>query len=445
MQPTRREIIGTAASLGLALPAVVPGLVRAASPNETVGHASVGAAARAWGDLHEITQHRHAKLVAVCDVDERRFRQVAEAHPDVPRYKDWREMYEREGKRIDSVNVSTPDHGHAIQALTAMRMGIHVYCQKPLARWLHEVRRLTEYAEAHPELVTQLGIQSRSRMEYRLAVHMVESGLLGRVRRIHAWSNKDGWGGGSGRPEQTHDVPDELAWDLWLSVAPQRPYTREVYHPRYWRNWFDFGSGLMGDMGAHILDSPVSALQLGPPLRIRSEGPKSDAERWPDAAKVEYHFAGTSRTVGDEIQLTWHSGGMRPGEAVAQHLPEDQDVPDQGSLLVGEDATMLLPHFGAPRVYPREILRDYDRPELEADNHYLQFIDAVRGEGEVRAPFRYGGPLTETVLIGTVAQHVPGRTLEWNAEACRFDDEQANELLWREYRSEWRDELLSQA
>jgi len=434
MTLTRRRMIGWTASLGGGL-LLGPQLVRAASPNSVVRHAAVGVAGMGWGDIRSLARHSKLRIVALCDVDEGRFGNAANAHPDARRYKDWREMLDREHDKIDSVSISTPDHMHAIIAMATMQLGKHLYCQKPLAKWLHETRRLTEYAATRP-IVTQLGTQHHSGVAFRMARQMVQDGVIGKVKRAHTWSNKR-WGGGQGRPAQTHDVPDGLDWDLWLGVAPKRPYTRGAYHPGDWRNWMNFGCGLLGDMAAHIFDPVIMALELGPPLRVHSTGPKPDVERWPASAHVQYHFAPTRYTATDDFSLMWYDGDTLPPQEVTSQLPEGMRLPESGSMMIGEEGAMLLPHVSGPQFFPQEKFAGIDRPRVPSDDHYRQYVNAILGEGEVRTPFAYGGQLTETILIGTVSQHLPDRTLQWDAQACRFDDAQANGLLSRPYRDGW--------
>ncbi len=444
-QSTRRTFLKSIGSFGVAAPAVMPRLVRAAPANSRVRHASIGANGMAWSDITSLTKSEHLDLVAVCDVDKSRMGKAKKKFPDAAYYQDYRKLFDKEEKQLDSVNVTVPDHMHAKIALEAMHRGKHVYCQKPLCHDIWEVRRLTQEAR-RTGVVTQMGIQIHSWLEYRMAVQMLRDGVIGKVREAHIWSDKSKTA--DGRPEKTDPVPESLDWEKWLGTAPYRPYVKDVYHPHSWRAWLDFGTGNTGDMGCHIFDPVVSGLGLTTPFRVRSEGPAPTKENWPAWAKVHHEFPGTPYTAGKTLPATWYFGGKKPSKEKVP-LQKGRDLPSQGSVLIGEKGTMLLPHIGAPQLLPREDFADVKRPDLESKkggraSHWIEFVDACRGEAETGASFDYSGPLTEAVLLGNVASFYPKKTLYWDATRGEITNlEEANEHLRRTYREGWKSDLLS--
>lgn len=434
---TRRSFVKSVASLGLALPALrASQLVRAASPNGLLRHASFGANGMAWADISSLTGSKTLKLVAVCDIDEARFDKVGKQFPDVARYTEWRKMLEKEDKNIDSVNVTVPDHMHASIALSALRLGKHVYCQKPLTKWVSEARALRLESQKRPKQMTQMGIQIHSSTEYRLGVHLIQSGVIGKIKRVHSFEAKS-WGGKGERPAETSEIPAGFNWDHWLGVAPVRPFAKGAYHPGNWRRWCDFGTGTFGDMGCHILDPVFKSLELTAPLTVQSVGPAATPEQWPERATVHYTFPGTKFTAGDTIEVTWYDGGEIPSAEV-MGLMEDMKPPRAGSIFIGEKGVMVMPHVAGPRLFPKTQFADFKMPDVGPDNHWAQFVNACRGEGKTRTPWSYAGPLTESVLLGTVALRFPNQPLTWDAANLKVPNfADANQWTHRQYRDGW--------
>ena len=346
-------------------------------------------------------------------------------------------MLKKVGGEIDAVNVATPDHTHAPASMSAIRLGKHVYCQKPLTHDVHEARQLRLAAAKH-RVVTQMGIQIHSHADYRTAVRIIRDGMLGKIKEVHSWSNKR-WGYDGAAPEATA-VPAGLAWDHWLGTAPARPYASGHYHPGDGRRWVDFGCGTMGDMGIHILDPVASAIELGLPTQIVSaspEAPPKDSHAM--ANRVEYRFDGT-RFVVPGFKLTWYDGGLYPD---ASDWPLTEKLPDQGSMFVGEKGCMLLPHIAAPRLFPEADFKDYEVPREPGANHYHLWVEACLGEGKTTAGFDYAGPLTEVLLLGVVANRFPGQRLDYDAEKVAIPNfAPAHALLRRQYRKGWEVEGL---
>lgn len=428
---SRRAFLKTLGAAALAAPFVTRGL---SSPNSRLAHACFGAGGMAWSDMKALGNCSGVEIVAVCDVDLRRTDDARRRFPNARIYQDWRELLDKE-KHIDSVNVSTPDHMHAPIAVSAMQLGKHVYAQKPLAHDVHEVRRMTEIAR-EKKVVTQTGIQIHSTAQYRSAVQALRDGVIGKVKEVHSWCPKS-WGDPSPRPDTSSPVPDGFDWELWLGVCAERPFIGNgYYHPAAWRKRLDFGTGTLGDMGCHLFDPVFSALDLTPPRSVRSEGAPPNAWNWALDGKVLFHFAGTERTAAKILSVTWYDGTSKPPAAITALLEGDL-LPNAGSIFVGTEGALVLPHVGWASLHPRAKFRGFSLPDVGETDHYAQFVSACRGEGKTTAGFAHGGPLTETILLGGIASRFPNSTLEWNTAKMAFGSDAANRFLRREYRDGW--------
>ena len=404
----------------------------------TLRHASIGAAGQALSDLNAFARHPAFDLVAVADVDLCRMEPLQRRFPKVRVYQDWRELLAKERKNIDAVNVSLPDHMHCVVALEAMRMGKPVYVQKPLCNTLRETRLLTEEARKR-KLTTQMGIQVSSSRSQRYGEALVRSGIVGKIREVHTFSNKS-WGDDKPLPEVVDPVPAALDWDEWLGVGPMRPFKRGAYHPGEWRRRVGFGTGTLGDMGCHIYSPPYRALKLTSPTSVTAYGPSPSEESWATKARVKLTYPGTEYTAGDTVDMWWYDGGELPPDAIRE--PIGARFPDQGSVVVGTEGMLVLPHGSAPPfALPESKMAALPQIEIPERDHYAEFIDVVLGGGKERcsANFDYAGPLTESVLIGNVAAHFPGETLEFDAKGLSFPRKrEANQHLTRSYRNGWR-------
>jgi predicted dehydrogenase len=433
---SRRSFLKKAAAAGLTAPLFVRNLL-SAPPSGRVRHASFGADGMAAADLRSVASHASVQVVCADEVDTTRLTQVKKHFADakINIYQDWRVMLDKEAKNLDSVNVSTPDHMHAPMAMSAMQRGLHVYVQKPLAHDLYEVRRLTEEARER-KLVSQMGIQIHSDVTYRLAVELVRRSAIGLIEEVHSWSDKK-WGDPNPLPSRKDPVPASLNWEWWVGVAPFHPYLAGYYHPSNWRRRLDFGTGTFGDMGCHIFDPVFNALALTAPLSIRSEGAAPNRHNWADDALIHYVFPGTRYTSGKTVRVTWYDGSQRLPREVQARLGQ-QKLPGQGSLFIGTKGSMLLPHVSRPVLLPEKDFRNFQMPRIAGANHYHQYIDAILGKDTTSASFNYSGPLTESVLLGGVATHVPKTTLEWDAAKLSFrNSPRAQELVRRNYRKGW--------
>jgi len=433
-QYSRRTFLKTLGATALGAPFVTRGLM-ARSPHSVLRHASFGAGGMALSDLREIGRCPGVELVAICDVDLNRTEKALQLFPKAKVYQDWRVLLDQEGKNLDSANVSTPDHMHAPIAASALQLGIHIYCQKPMTHDVYEVRRMMKIAR-QKKVVTQMGIHMHSSAAFLTAVQVLRDGAIGKVKEVHSWCPKS-WGDPTPRPDRSDPVPANFDWNLWLGVCVERPFLGDrYYHPGNWRKRLDFGTGTLGDMGCHILDPIFTSLGLAPPISVRSEGPQPNAWNWALDGKVLYHFAGTSRTASKILPITWYDGASKPPAEIAAWL-EGDPLPEAGSIIIGTEGVMKLPNYVKPTLYPRAKFQGYQFPDLGEVNHYAQFVRACRGEGKTTTGFAYSGPLTETILLGGIASHFPHTTLKWNARKMKFDLAEANHLLRRPYRPGW--------
>jgi len=428
---TRRDALKTFVAAGLAVP--FARRVHAAPPSETLYHASFGASGMAGADIGSLSASKHFKLVAVAEVDLGRVGEIKKQFPDVKVYQDWRELLDKE-KNLNSVNISTPDHMHAPITMRAMQQGLHVYTQKPLTQTIYEARQLTRVA-AEKKLVTQMGIQIHSHPVHKEVVATIHEGAIGKVKEVHSWSGKQ-WGDTKPRPNREDPIPTDLNWDLWLGVASKRPFISGYYHPGEWRKRLDFGTGTFGDMGCHILDPVFASLALTAPESVQSLGDSTNEDSWGLNCQVRYTFPGTPHTI-EKPTLTWYNGDLRPPTEV-KALIGDRPLSGQGSIYIGTEGVLYSPYIDTPILLPTEKFKEYKTPKPPGDDHYLQFVEACRGNGKTSAPFEYSGPLTEFVLLGCLATRFPQTALEWDAPNLKVVNvQQANNFVRRHYREGW--------
>src|SRR5262245_21245100 len=402
--------------------------------NEKVRVAAVGVGGKGWSDITGVAGSPHVSVVALCDVDEseKHMGRAAKQFPAARRLGDWRKLLD-EAKEFDAVTVSTPDHMHAPVSLPMMQLGKHVFCQKPLTHTIHEARQMRLAAKKYG-VVTQMGNQIQSHEVYRTAVKLVHDGAIGKVKEVHSWqAGVMKWMLADDRPPGANPIPKTGRWDDWLGVAPERPFKEKIYHPFAWRAWQDFSNGQLRDFGCHILDPVFMALGLTAPATVRGESSPLNMEAWYQWSVVNYVFPGTERTAGKTLNLTWYDGVGKHPPREKLGLPDKVATPQAGSVLIGEKGTLLLPHVGKPKLFPE---REFD--PVPGVDHYVGWADACRGEGKTTSHFDYAGPLTETVLLGTVAIRVPGEVLKWDAAAMKVSNSaKADGLLRKTYRKGW--------
>lgn len=431
-QNSRRSFLKqvTAAGIGTAfLSSEVVG--RSRSALETVNIACVGVGGKGSSDMGETAVNNN--IVAICDVDEGRLGNAAKRFGKAQKYTDWRKLLEQ--KDIDAVTVSTPDHMHAPVSLAAMDLKKHVYTQKPLTNTVAEARKLTEAAAKHG-VVTQMGTQHHSTARIKNSIELVQSGVIGKVKEVHTWTDRPGhfWKQGLTRPNKSDAVPASLHWDLWLGVAPKRPFVAGLYHPFHWRGWWDFGTGALGDMGCHIFDPVFSALELGAPQTVSAKGPKPDKESGPLWCEVTYTFPATKYAAND-CKVVWYEAGRQPKREIML-APKDWPGSKNGVLFVGEKGNVFVGFPEKAELFPKVDFANHKMPENNDNNHYQQWTEAIKGNGKTSCPFSYAGPMTEAVLLGNVAYRSES-AIRWNAKKMTTGNEQADALIQREYRQGW--------
>ena len=451
---SRRQFLRTATVAGLAAPFFVscsstrPSL-RKVSPNAKLNHACIGVGGMGGVDIHEFVNHPRVQVVALCDTDAHTLEAAAKLAPGARLYSDWRELLDKEGNQIDSINAAVPDHMHFSIAFSAVEREKHVYCQKPLCHDIAEVRKLTR-AAVHKGVVTQLGTQMAATANERTAVQWLQEGRIGKITHAYLCSNRPGaienYRLKGPRPATGQEPPPWLSWDLWIGTAPVRPYAPNIYHPTKWRAWQDFGTGWSGDIGCHIFDPVWKGLGLHHPTTVTAEvqeswkdSPQRRADTWPQGDHITWTFPSSDRIQGDELVVEWFDGEFYPPEHIRKLYSADlKDYPSESSMLIGTEGSLLIPLGQEPILLPEDQFKAVKRPKLPPLNHYHQFIDACLGGPMTASHFAQTGPMTETVLLGTVAIRRPGEKLVWESKAMRFKNQpQADCLLARSYREGW--------
>ena len=427
---SRREVLQRTSLAGVAVWAAGRvGWAGGTSPNEKLNIAVIGCGNRGGANLAGVASQN---IVALCDVDDRQAAKAYQQYPQAKKYRDFRKMLAELDKEIDAVVVSTADHVHAPASMMAIKMGKHVYCEKPLTHNVTESRKLAEAAKQH-KVATQLGTQIHAGANYRRVVELVQSGAIGPVREVTCWMGRSGKRRpGGNRPKDTPPVPEGLDWDLWLGPAPQRPYHRS-YCPGAWRSWWDFGNGTLGDYGCHYMDLPFWALGLRHPTTVEGEGSPVNPETAPGSLMVRWEFP--ARGNAPPVKLTWCHGIDLPKVFEHPELAKDK----YGILFVGERG-MLAAHYGWRRLIPAAQYAGFKAPEPTIPSsigHHAEWIQACKTGGPTTCNFDYSGALTEAVLLGNVAYRV-GRRLQWDPVNLKaVDCPEADRYLRREYRKGW--------
>lgn len=456
----RRSFIKrTASVLPLAaVPSFAIGQTRSEIPaNERLNLAFVGVGGKG---VTSIIPLKNENIIAFCDVDERRitaargnprngevFSEIIDSSVKAGAkwYKDYRKMFEELGDKIDGVVISTPDHMHYPVAMTALNMGIHVYCEKPLTHTVQEARWLDQAARKNKKLATQMGNQGHSNAGVRLVREWMEAGVIGTVRELHSWTNRPIWPQGIGLPDHSEFipvVPRELDWKLWLGVAEDRPFD-PAYVPFNWRGWWDFGCGAVGDMGCHIMDAAYYGLDLSMPVAVQAVTQKANPHTAPSAAVVKLEFAASN--LHPKLNYFWYEGGLLP--PIPKGIPldffEDRNHLN-GSFFIGDDAVLYVDTYsGSIRIYPDEKFREL-RPNLPPQtiprvrgDHHKNWTDGIRGELIPCSNFEYAAGLTEMSLLGNLAMRA-GTRIEYDSKAMKVTNlPEANKWLTKEYPKGW--------
>ena len=450
---TRRNFLGaasTSAAAFMIVPRHVIGGPGYIPPSDKLNIACVGVGGKGRSDTTNISSEN---IVALCDVDDTqmaRFKkhakknkkdrpQLLQMYEKAPKYRDFRIMLEKE-KSIDAVTISTPDHTHAVVAMMAMKMGKHVFCQKPLTHTVHEARMLAKTAK-EMNVTTQMGNQGHASEEARLINEWIADGAIGDVHEVHVWTNRPIWPQGIEAPKEIPSVPPSLDWDLWLGPAPWRPY-HPAYVPFAWRGWIDFGTGAVGDMGAHILDHPYWALNLGAPATIQSSSSKFTKDSYPLASLVHYTFP--ARGNMPPVKLTWSDGGLTAQRP--EIIEQKRRLGDGGGGVLYEGSKGMLMHntYGkSPRIIHETEMKKYKRPEKtipRSPGIHEEWIEACKAGKKSTTDFSYAGALTEMMLLGNIATLMQDKNmiLEWDAKKMEITNQkEANDLLHFDYRKGW--------
>jgi len=452
----RRQFLrsSVAAAAGLAAPRPCWAILRD-SPSERVNVASIGAAGKGASDSEQVA--KVASVVALCDIDDRRLGPRRGVFPKARAFNDYRKLLDEMHKEIDAVIVSTADHSHAPASLSAMRLGKHVYCQKPLTHSVGEARRMREMARKQG-VVTQMGNQGTAADGFRRGVEIIRSGAVGGIREVHVWTNRPfrDWKNGVMywkqapdlvvRPKSGDPAPSHVHWDLFLGTAPARPWN-PVYHPHDWRGWWDFGTGALGDMGCHTANLPFMGLELGLPTRVSARSGPVNLETYPAWATITYEFPARGKLP--PVRFTWYEGASKG----VRNLPpaklfHGMTPSSSGCLLVGEKGSIFSSNdYGAEQtLLPQRDFEGYRPPTPtlprlgggHADSSQKrEWVEAIRGGPKPRSNFDYSSVLTEAMLLGNVAVRF-GKPIEYDAAQGRVTNlREADEFIHKKYRDTW--------
>jgi hypothetical protein len=464
----RRDFLRTAAIAIGTVAATGPFLTRAQNLNSKLNIASVGAAGKGSSDTDHCASEN---IVALCDTDKDHCAGQLKKYPSAKFYRDYRKMFEEMGKSIDAVTVSTPDHNHAMVAGAAMKLGKHVYCQKPLVQTVEEARLLRTLAKER-KLITQMGNQGSAEDGLRRAVECIQASLIGPVREVYVWSNRPVWPQGMGRPEGSDPVPAAMDWDQWIGPAPMRPYKgNRAYHDFNWRGWLDFGTGALGDMACHTANMPFRALKLGYPTEIDATSSGINTESYPLASKIRFQFPAREGLV--PLTFWWFDGGKPqannpyrhdgsnkpPKEATADVEAMRGEVPGSGCLLIGDQGKVFSPddygaqffvklkgekEFVSAKTHPaaQAIPQTIPCNRYQGDGdlrHHLEWIGAIKeNKPELcYSNFDIAAYLTEIILLGCVGLRT-GKKLEWDGPKMRATNApEAAQYVKRQNRAGW--------
>jgi predicted dehydrogenase len=446
---TRREFMGrsAAAAAGLMIvPRHVLGGRGFQAPSDTLNIGCVGAWGQGASDIRGVSTEN---IVAICDVDDEMIVRLLKNERNTPenqakyekanKYRDFRAMLDKE-KNLDAVVVAIPDHSHAVVAMAAIKRGKHVYVEKPLTHTVKEARLLA-LAAKKANIVSQMGNQGHAKEGARLVNEWIWDGAIGPVGEVHVWTNRPIWPQGIDAPQEIPSCPSSLDWDLWLGPSPWRHY-HPAYHPFAWRGWWDFGTGAVGDMGAHLIDQPFWALNLGAPKTIQASSTKYTKDSFPVAEIITYEFP--ARGTMPPAKLVWYDGGLLPARPEVLETGRRMGDDGGGCLFVGKAGMILCGTYGEnPRLLPEKLMKEYKRPEKtipRSPGIHEEWIAAIKQGKKSSTDFSYAGPLTEMMLLGNIALKMQEQraVLQWDAEKMEFPNfPEANQFLHMEYRPGW--------
>jgi predicted dehydrogenase len=446
---TRREFLGSTATAAAGLmivPRHVLGGRGVQAPSDTLNIGCVGVGGKGTSDIWAVSTQN---IVALADADDTQmagFLKNEETKPELQpkydkanKYRDFRQMLDKE-KDIDAITVSTPDHTHAVIAMTAIKMKKHVFVQKPLTHTVMEARLLAQEAKKQ-NIVSQMGNQGHSKEGARLICEWIWDGAIGNVAEVHVWTNRPIWPQGIDAPKEIPSVPPTLDWDVWLGPAAWRPY-HPAYLPFVWRGWWDFGTGAIGDMGAHLIDQPFWALKLGYPTTVQASSTKYTKDSYPLAEIITYQFP--ARGKMPPVKMVWYDGGLMPPRPAA--IEDGRLMGDDGGgvLFVGDRGLLMCSTYGEnPRLLPEKLMQDYKRPDKtipRSPGITEEWIAAIKAGKKSTTDFEYSGLLTEAMLLGNVALRMKDQktALQWDGVKMQVTNlPEANKYIHKEYRQGW--------
>ncbi len=417
------------------------------APSDKLNIAGIGVGGKGRINLAGMNSEN---IVALCDVDWNYAQACFDDYPGAKRYWDWRRMFDEMGEVIDAIMIATSDHTHAIIAATAMTMGKHVYCQKPLTHSVYESRLLTKLAGEY-RVATQMGNQGNSSPEARTVEEWIQAGEIGEVKEVHAWTNRPIWPQGLERPKEVMIPPETMNWDLFIGPAPMRPY-HEIYTPWNWRGWWDFGTGALGDMACHILNPVFSALQLEYPIKVQASSTLVNTESAPQSEVVEYTFPERKKlnpavqVKMPEVKVFWYDGGMMPSRPVEMADGDPLMEDEMGGCIFKGTKDKLICNLGG--IHPRllsgrkpgvpETLRrinGYNTGGIMDGPHEQDWIRACKENPENRlqpmSNFDVAGPFNEMVVMGVLAVRLQSlnRELQWDGPNMRFTNISSSDQL----------------
>lgn len=441
---TRRQFLratGTAVAGFMIVPRHVVAGSGQTPPSEKLNIAGIGVGGQGEGDINEVAPNNN--IVALCDVDSKRSANTFKKFPDAKPYRDFRRMFDEMEKNIDAVVVATPDHFHAVAAMAAIKRGKHVYCEKPLAHSIHEVRELMKAAKQH-NVVTQLGNQGHSFGTIRSFCEWIWDGAIGNVHTINCGCEavNSGLDDLAHLPEH-HDIPETLDWEQWLGPAQARPY-HPAFAPGTWRGWVPFGNGTVGDWTCHVVDPVFWALDLGAPATIQAQAKdydfKTQGLAFPKGDRITYEFPANGKR--GPITMNWYSGTEHIPRPV--ELENDENPIKTGAVVIGDKGTIVYGSHGAGqvRLIPEARMTAYQKPPQtipRVKEHHWDWLQAIKNGKKSGSDFSYGGPLTEIALLGVIALKVAGTKLEWDSGKTRFKNcPEANQYINPSYRAGWK-------
>jgi len=446
---SRREFLGTSATAAAGLmivPRHVLGGPGNTAPSDKLNIGAVGVGGKGSSDIWSVSSEN---VIALCDVDDTQMAKFLKHERNDPqhqpmydkanKYRDFRIMLEKE-KSLDAIMVSTPDHTHTVIAMIAIKMGKHTFVQKPLTHTIKEARMLAKAAK-DANVVTQMGNQGHAGEGARLINEWIWDGAIGDVREVHVWTNRPIWPQGIEAPKEIPSVPSTLDWNLWLGPARFRPY-HPAYCPFVWRGWWDFGTGALGDMGAHLMDQPFWTLKLGHPLSVQASSTPFTKDSYPLAEVVTYEFP--ARGEMPPVKLTWYDGGLMPPRP--PEMEQGRMMGDEGGgvLFMGDKGILMCNTYAeSPRLVPESKMREFKRPEKtipRSPGIHEEWVEAIKAGKKSTTDFSYSAILTETMLLANIAvlmqEHYT--KLMWEGERMEFTNlPEANQFLHKEYRPGW--------